>query len=694
MELLGKTIAVTVAELTRSDDGAAVMSYEAYRSLSRRKSLVVLRPGKGLAHPALIDWNSLPMRFKEAWIEKYGDPNELRKEQQQELRYDTDAMAFFASYQLADGSYLKEAFQGEYTLNATVLNRLVDMADDQRVVRGRCNMSSRISWDGIYNECEALRLNYGHTLPKNVARLRDKIRQYKAEGYECLISGKLCNSNTQKITAEAGRFIIALKRSRFPRRTNPQIFEEFNRVAEGKGWKPLKSLSSLVNFLSRPEVEVMWKDVEIGEHALNMRMRRQHKTIMPQLRDSIWYGDGTKLNLYYRVIDSKTGGWKLATTSVFEVVDAATEALIGYHIAPNESFEAMYEAYRMALDLSGHLPYELVYDQQGGSKRADAQDWFERIATLSRHTAAGNAPSKSIELLFKNFQSQVLGQNVNFTGMNITARMEKSHVDMEFLLANVQQLPTYQEVCRMYDECRNIWNSMPHSKTKQPRMEMYLSQVNEDTVVVTESMRKNLYMIKTNKPAKCTNNGITIQINGEKYTYEKVKNDGKTPDIDWIGKHLGVHYFVEYDPHNPTADVRLYTKSDYGYQYVCDAKEYTAIHRALLEQTHEERVFIREMEWENKVSRVRLWFEKVMLETEHGVAPEQHGFKTPNIKGVSKKEFDKIFDMLWAERALAQTEQAADLPDNAAYVYPDSLGKIQKEVSNTTTDAASYWSMV
>lgn len=59
MELLGKTIAVTVAELTRSDDGAAIMSYRNYCNLAQRKSLVVLRPGKGLAHPALIDWNSL-----------------------------------------------------------------------------------------------------------------------------------------------------------------------------------------------------------------------------------------------------------------------------------------------------------------------------------------------------------------------------------------------------------------------------------------------------------------------------------------------------------------------------------------------------------------------------------------------------------------------------------------------------------
>ena len=693
MEFRGKSIAVTVAELTRSDDGAAVMSYRNYCNLAQRGKIVVLRPGKGLDHPALIDWNSLPMRFKEAWVEKYGDPNEVHRAEQEELRYDTEAMAFFADYQLADGSYLKEAHQSEYVLNATVLNRLVAMASDQKVVRSRCNMSTRLNWDGIYNECEALRLNYGHTLPKNVARLRDKIRQYKEEGYECLISGKLCNSSAMKITPEAGRQIIALKRCRFPRRNNAQIFEEFNRIAIEKGWKPLKTQSSLVQFLSRPEVMVMWKDLEIGEHSLNMRMRRQHKTIMPTLRDSIWYGDGTKLNLYYRVLDSNTGGWKLATTSVFEVVDAATEALIGYHIAPNESFESMYEAYRMALDLSGHLPYELVYDQQGGSKRSDAQDWFDRISTLSRHTAAGNAPSKSIELLFNHFQSQVLGQNVNFTGMNITARAEKSHVDMEFLLANVQQLPTYQEVCRIYAECRNIWNAMPHSKTKQPRMEMYMSQTNDATVVVTEAMRQNLYMIKTNKPAKYTNNGITIQINGEKFTYEKVKRDGKTPDIEWAGQHLGVRYHVEYDPHNPTAGVRLYTKGDYGYQYVCDAKEYQTVHRALLEQTHEERSFIRQMEWENKVARVRLWYQKVKLEIEHGVAPEQHGYKTPNIKGVTQKEFDKIIEMLIAEDSIERAERET-LPDNAGHVYPDSLGKIQKEISNTTSDTASYWSMV
>ena len=690
MEFLGKAIAVTVAELTRSDDGAAVMAYEAYKSLARRSSLIVLRPGKGLAHPALIDWNSLPMRFKEAWIEKYGDPNEQRMEHLEELRYDTDAVAFFAGYQLGDGTYLKSQFQSEYVMNATVLNRLVEMVGDQKVIRTRCNMSSRVNWEGIYNECEALRLQYGHTLPANTARLRDKIRQYQAEGYECLISGKLCNSSAMKITPDAGKQIIALKRCRFPRRTNQQIFDEFNDIALSKGWKPLKSVSSLVQFLSRPEVEVMWKDVEIGEYALNMKTRRQNKTIMPTLRDSIWYGDGTKLNLYYRVLDTKTGGWKLATTSVFEVVDAATECLIGYHICPNENFEAMYEAYRQAIEFAGHLPYELVFDQQGGSRRLDAQDWFERIATLSRHTAPGNAPSKSIELLFHHFQSQVLYQNVNFTGMNITARMEQSHVDMEFLLANVQKLPTYQELCQIYAECRNTWNAMPHSKTKQPRMEMYLSQVNDATVVVTEGMKKNLFMIKSNKPVKCTNHGIVMTYNKQEYTYEVYKEqDGrKTPDLDWMHRNLNRAFYVEFDPHNPTADVRLYVKDDYGFRYICDAGEYFSIHRSILEQTHEERVFMRDLEWQNKVMRVRDYLNKQEFEHEFGIAPEQHGYIRPNIKGVSNKEFEKIFEMVMAEKAAAQAEQ--NLPDEAIEVLPDSIGKIQKEVSNTTMDKLSW----
>lgn len=684
MEFLGKAIAVTVAELTRSDDGAAVMSYDNYKKLNIRKNLVVLRPGKGLAHPALIDWNSLPMRFKEAWIVKYGDPNDVLKEEMSELRYDTEAMSFFAGYQLADGTYLKSAHQSEYVLNATVLNRLVEMEGDQHTVRKRCRMSSKINWEGIYNECEALRLTYGHTLPKNVARLRDKIRQYKAEGYECLISGKLCNRNTLKITPEAGRQIIALKRCRFPRRTNAQIFEEFNRLAAENGWKPLKTQSSLVQFLSRPEVMVLWKDVEQGEYAAKMKFSYRHSTSMPSRRDSVWYGDGTRLNLYFKVYDSNRGGWKLGTTSVFEVVDAYSEALIGYHINPVENFESMYEAYRMAVEFSGHLPYELVYDQQGGTRREEAQSFLGKIATLSRFTASGNAPSKTIEQIFGRFQTQVLRQYWYFTGGNITAKSEASRVDLPTILKNVNQLPTYEELVKIYAECRNQWNSMPHPKHKQPRMELYLNSQNDATTVLTDVLAKDLFLLTTKKAVTYTRGGLEIQWKGSRYEFTVQTSDG-LPDPEFHRNNIGNKYFVQYDPHD-FGTVRLCVQDTYGLRFVTEAKTKPVISRAAQDQSFEETSFLRRVERQQKKERVRLWLERKQIDVDFGQAIEEYGLQEAPLQGISDREFEEYAREILAERAGGA--------DNAAHVYPDSVGQIQKEISNTTMDKAAFMSLL
>ena len=74
MEYFGNTIAVTVHELTRSDDGEAVISKSNYDKLVSRERINVLRPGKGLGSYALIEYRSLPERFRIRFEEKYGDP--------------------------------------------------------------------------------------------------------------------------------------------------------------------------------------------------------------------------------------------------------------------------------------------------------------------------------------------------------------------------------------------------------------------------------------------------------------------------------------------------------------------------------------------------------------------------------------------------------------------------------------------
>ena len=118
MEFYGKIIAVTKYDLTRSDDGDPVMTVSTYDWNIRKKNFNVLRPGKGLGSYALIEFDTLPLRFKSKFIEKYGDPKEIMEQKQTYLPLDHNAQIFFHDYILPNGEHLPEDKQVEYTVNA------------------------------------------------------------------------------------------------------------------------------------------------------------------------------------------------------------------------------------------------------------------------------------------------------------------------------------------------------------------------------------------------------------------------------------------------------------------------------------------------------------------------------------------------------------------------------------------------
>lgn len=669
-------ITVTVQQLTDASSGEAVMSYECYKSLLRRKSITVVRPGKGLDHPALVDYDSLPSRFKQRFSAIYGDPH-MTPEKEQDLRMDAAARSFFEEYQLADGTYIKGDKIAEFTLNASVLNVLIDMEKTQGVQRRLHGNSTPINWPPIYDACEELREAYGHTLPKSTARLRDKIREYKRDGYSCLVSGHLVNANACKITPEAGRYIIALKCSKTPVYNNAQIFTKYNEVAPSRGWKPLKTQTALTNYLSRPEVEIQWKAAVIGDTKAKMQYTRMNSTILPTMPNALWYGDGTRLNLFYKAYVD--GRYQLATLNVYEVMDAASEVLLGCKISNTESFETLYEATRNALEFAGCKPYEFVTDNQGGTKRADAQQWLKRVATLFRTTAPHQAPAKTIESVFGRFQAQVLHQEWNYTGGNITAKSESARIQKEFILANVDKLPTYNEVVDMYMDARQRWNAMPHPNVKafagRSRMEVYTSQVNPMAEPLTDAMRRDLFWVTTAKPSKFTAYGIQFTVAGEKLQYEVFDREGN-PDLLWRRDNTGREFYVAYDPRDLSV-VRLMTRDQYGDRFVSEARPYMKIHRALQDQTEDERRFIRMQDERNKIDRIQRSMDNYDLLREHGLAPEQNGLVDPGLAALneSHKSFERLLEKAAAGR------QAEPEP---AQVYPDSIGRQEKADSMLT----------
>lgn len=660
-------------ELTRSDDGEAVMSRSAYDHLVTRGRVNVLRPGKGLGSYALIEYHSLPERFRLRFEAKYGNPEKIMKQEDMPLAADSEAQKYYHEYLLPNGEHLPEDKQTEYTLNARVLNALREMRGTQKAMRRACNNNTPVIWSNIFATAEELRQAYGHTLPKSEARLRDKLRQYTKEGYACLVSGKFCNANTLKITKAAGRQIVALRRCRVPVYTTKQLFEEFNRIAERRGWKRLASQSSLVQYLERPEIKPLWYDAVYGELAAKQLYARRNKTEMPTMRDSLWYGDGTKLNLFYKAVEN--GKTVVRSASVYEVIDAYSETLLGYAVSDTENFDAQFRAFRMAIETAGHKPYEIVTDNQGGQRSKIAQKFFANICRINRPTAPYNAPSKSIESVFGRFQKQVLHEDWRFTGGNITSK-EAWKINREFLEANKEKLFTYEEMLEAYSVARSKWNAMKHYQTGIAHEEMYRTSVNPATERVTELDMIDLFWLMTERPSIFTADGITIQYQNRKYTYEVLTSDG-TPDYAWRSENTGREFFVRFDPKSMDRAL-LYEQTPMGLRYETVAYPYLTVRRNIQEQQEGDMELIRYNDEANKRERVRRQIEAHTLELEHGVAPEQHGLRTPAIKGISEKEYERLADTV----VVVPSEQ---------YSEPVTVGEYTKAVSNLDCDPTAIF---
>lgn len=334
---------------------------------------------------------------------------------------------------------------------------------------------------------------------------------------------------------------------------------------------------------------------------------------------------------------------------VYEVVDAYSEVLLGYYISDHENFEAQYNAYRMAVQVSGHKPYEIVHDNQGGHKRLEKEKgkkepgFFDLICHVHRPTAPYSGQSKTIESIFNRFQQQELNKDWRFTGMNITAKKESSRPNLEFVEANKDKLFTLEELKAHYAEARKAWNEAKHPATGIPRIEMYEKSVNEETDVVTVYDMVDIFWIWTKKPATFTDSGIEITIGDKKLPYEVYERPG-VPDHKWRMKNTYRRFYVKYDP-NDLRGIRLYWEDNAGgRRFERVAEPYMVIHRALQDQTEGEAAFIRREQEANIQDRIDRQVIAKEIEYAYNVAPEQHGLSTPKLKGVTaevQREIDR-----------------------------------------------------
>lgn len=636
-----------------------IISEPNYKYHKSAGNLKVVRRGCRTT-PALVEYESILPRFQEKILQIVPDPHKTTKhiKFRDYLEQDPKAIQFFNDWTIPDGSALPNKNKQEYAANAAILNTIDFLINNKLAKRKALGTAKTKVWQKIINIIQDLpQHQWPHNLPKNERRLKDKFNLYKKEGYESLIHAGFCNKNSEKINDNAKMWLISRFADQVERvATIYQLWQEYNKRAKEEGWKRLKSDTPVYNFLHQEDIKPLWYGHRFGELKAKEKYTYHHKTKMPTMRDSLWYSDGTKLNFYYQ---DENG--KMQTRNVYEVMDVFSETFLGYHVSKTEDYQAQYFAYKMAAKTAGHRPYQIGFDGQGGHKKLKSGEFLSKMARLSIKTQPYNGKSKTIENAFGRFQMQVMKKLWFFTGQNINAKRVESRQNMEFILANVENLPTLEEAIAAYEKCRLEWNEAPFQRTGKPRLEKYLASENPEAPELSMFDLVDLFWILRDKPSTYSASGISFKEKSDKYEYV-VYDENRYVDMDFHRKSIDKKFHIKFDPEDMSL-IYLYEKTPLGLRFVTAAETKTAVSRARQDINEFEDQYIKEMAKRNKEARVDMRDETERILEQFGATAEQRGLNRPLLKGIEKKKRGK------KKTKPAKTEN-------------NEIGVYQKELSN------------
>lgn len=608
----------------------AIVSVRTYENLVSRQQVVRVQRG-GRGRKALIDYETLPQKFKDAIVNLVGSPYTKIKENAFKafLNNDLKAVNFFNNYTLPNGDALPQKNISEYVANAVVFNAVSSVLGNMQARSKALGGKAAKPWERISELIQELPLHtYPHSLPANARRLKEKYNDYVANGYQSLVHKGFCNTNSEKINDDAKLWVLSRWADQVNKCANTrQLFNEYNKRAQSEGWKQLESDQSIYNYLHQEDVKHLWWGHRYGELKAKEKFSYQHSTVLPTMRDSLWYSDGTKLNYYYLDADGK-----IATCQVYEVMDAYSEVLLGYHISKTENYEAQFNAYKMAVKTSGFRPYQLGYDNQGGHKKLEAGNFLTKLSKLSISTQPYNGKSKTIESAFGRFQEQFLKRDWFFTGQNITAKKQESKSNLEFITINKANLPTLPEIETIYLARRTEWNTAPHPKTGISRLEMYRDSINPGSAEVSPWEMVDLFWVTRPKPVMLTAYGLCFKEAKAEYQYMVYDGTG-FPDQEWLQENIDKKFVVKYDPEDMSI-IHVFEQTPNGLRFAHVMTTKVVIHRGKQEQLPGEMEFYAGTQQRINKARVERRDKTEAILHKFGKTAEQQGLRMPNLKGI------------------------------------------------------------
>lgn len=379
----------------------------------------------------------------------------------------------------------------------------------------------------------------GHTLHNisNWRILRRKVVAWKKDGRSSLISRLSGNSNSRKLQDTGIAFIVNSYAS--PLKPSVRdVYRLYTERAIKQGWA-LITEERVRQIITDEAHQQLIAQSRHGHNYTSNRYERTIKRKTPTFPDALWTLDGFTVQLRY------TDNGKICSDLyIVAVMDVYSRRIVGYATGTAETSVLVQKSIRQAIRNSMKMPLQLQYDNSSANKSKEVTELMQRIARWAFPTAPYNGKSKPIEAVIGYIEGHNMRHMPNFKGGNITSHSIDIKANPEFLID--QKLPDIQTVIAQVHLIIETYNNTTGKLSGGTPVELY------DTPHPLRRDMDYLAMIQAfwvtrRETARYTKDGLTIQVDKQRYTYE-VETSRGVEDMEFRLKWIGTDFTIKYDP--------------------------------------------------------------------------------------------------------------------------------------------------
>lgn len=466
---------------------APIMSIPNYKKLAAKEKINVVRSGRGLGGYVLVEIATMPLRFQERIKLKYGDMKEdvIRNWLGSHYHIDAKAREFYTRFRFDNGDTLPPEHIQEYTVNASVIEAVMRAMEDATFMR-KAMKAGPVNWGELAGAISYYQAEFGHTLPVSSNRFKKRVNDFKANGYESLISRKFMNQNRRKVTYDIERLLLSID-AQPEQPFNTTVWEQYNLFVQGelelydpetgevlnpadftdKDGNPLVlSPATVANYLNNPKNKALRGKLHMSQWDFNNAYRPYH------LR-SIGEYSLSKVSLDDRDLPRpmKDGN----RVKAYYAYDVVSGAVVGYAYNRYKTTELFLDCMRnmfQTLDRNGmYIPAELEVEHHLVSDFADGLMQAGTVFPLIRWCNPENSREKRAE--HKNREKKYGVEKRTQVGIGRWyAKLEANRPKEEKVYDeknNTYKVKTYSYEELVADDIRAIetFNAQPHPNQKR-----------------------------------------------------------------------------------------------------------------------------------------------------------------------------------------------------------------------------------